>query len=95
MVLVFARWMLAGISSASLVQANGRGWSFQLPVNAPMAAVSWRTEVNEPRRMAWRVMTEKKHSTRFSHEQLVGTKCRVTRGFLASQVLTLACLCVA
>jgi hypothetical protein len=30
-------------------------------------------------------MTEKKHSTRFSHEQLVGTKCRVIRGFFASQ----------
>jgi len=31
--------------------------------------------------MAWRVMIEKKHSTRFSHEQLVGTKCRVIRWF--------------
>ena len=56
--------MLARISSASLVQANGRGWSFQPSVNAPMAAVGWRTEVNEPRRMAWRVITGKKHSTR-------------------------------
>ena len=37
------------ISSASLVQAKGRGWSFQVPVNAPTVAVSWRTEVNEPR----------------------------------------------
>ena len=45
--LVFARLMLARISSASLVQANGWGWSFQPPVNAPMAAVSWRTEVKE------------------------------------------------
>ena len=54
--------MLARISSASLVQANGCGWSFQLSMNDPMAAVSCLTEVKEPRRMAWRVMTEKKHS---------------------------------
>ena len=33
--------------------------------------------------MGWRVMIEKKHS-RLSHEQLVGVKCRWTRGFLAS-----------
>ena len=44
-------------------------------MNAPMAWVSWRTEVNEPRRMAWRVMIEKKHSTRLSHEHPVGVKC--------------------
>ena len=47
-----------------------------------MVAVSSRTEVKEPRRMAWRVMTEKKHSTRFSQEHPVGVKCRVIRGFL-------------
>jgi hypothetical protein len=45
-----------------------------------MAPVSWRTEVNEPRRMAWRVMTEK-HSTRLSQENPVGVKCTVTRVF--------------
>ena len=54
--------MLPRISSASLVQANGLGWSFQWSMNAPMVSVSWRTEVKEPRRMDWRVMTEKKHS---------------------------------
>ena len=42
--------------------------------------------------MAWRVITEKKHSTRLSHEQLVGVKCSVMRGFLASRALTSACL---
>ena len=89
--------MLARISLASLVQANGRGWSFQPSVNAPMAAVSWRTEVNEPRRMAWRVMIEQKHSTRLSQEQLVGVKCRVIRWFSgqASQVRMSWCLWVA
>jgi hypothetical protein len=62
-----------------------------------MASVSCLTEVKEPRRMAWRVMTEKKHSTRLSQEQLVGVKCRVIRwfrGFL-SHFYTSSCLCVA
>ncbi len=90
--LVFARLILARISSAALVQANGRGWSFQLSMKAPMVSVSWRTEVNDPRRMAWRVMTEKKHSTRLSHEQLAGVKCSVIRGFFASHLRTSACL---
>ena len=61
-------------------------------MNAPIADTSSFTEVNEPRRMAWRVITEKKHSTRLSHEQLVGVKCSVMRGFLASRALTSACL---
>lgn len=95
MALVFARLMLARISSGSLVQANGAGWSFQLSMNVPIAATSSLTEVNEPRRMAWRVMTEKKHSTRLIHEQLVGVKCRVARGFFVSQALTSGCLWVA
>jgi hypothetical protein len=30
--------------------------------------------------MAWRVMIEKKTSTRFSHDPLVGVKCNVIRG---------------
>ena len=67
--------MLARISSASLVQANGQGWSFQWSMKAPMVATSCLTEVNEPRRMAWRVMIEKKHSTRLSHEHPVRVKC--------------------
>ena len=46
--------MAASISSGSLVQVNGTGCSFQLPVYAPMVSVSWRTEVKDPRRMAWR-----------------------------------------
>jgi hypothetical protein len=46
---------------------------------APVAAVSCLTEVKEPRRIAWRVMSEKKHSTRLIQEHPVGVKCRVTR----------------
>jgi hypothetical protein len=58
--LVFARSMLPRISSASLVQVNGVGCLFQVSMKLPMAVVSSLTERNEPRRMAWRVMTEKK-----------------------------------
>ena len=54
-----------------MVQANGRGWSFQLSMKAPAGPVSSRTEVNEPRRMASRVMIEKKHSTRFGEAFVV------------------------
>lgn len=92
LVLVFARSILPRMSSASLVQANGTGCSFQLSMNAPIVLTSSLTEVKEPRRMAWRVITEKKHSTRLSQEQLAGVKCKVTRGFFASQALTAACL---
>jgi len=43
------------------------------------------------------VMTGKKHSARFSREQLAGTKRGVTRWFcgLASQARTSACSCAA
>ncbi len=66
-------------------------------MKTPMAVVSSLTEVKVARRMAWRVMTEKKHSTRFSQEQLVGTKCRVILWFsgLASHLRASACLWVA
>ena len=62
-----------------------------------MVATSSLTEVKEPRRMAWRVMIEKKHSTRLIHEQPVGVKCRVIRWFSgrASHLRTSACLWVA
>jgi hypothetical protein len=42
--------------------------------------------------MACRVMMPKKISTMFNHDPEVGVKCIVTRGFLASQALTLGCL---
>jgi hypothetical protein len=54
-----------------LFQANGRGWSFQLSIKAPQAASS-STEIKDPRRMARRMMTEKKYSTRLIHVQPVG-----------------------
>jgi hypothetical protein len=57
------------ISSAPLVQANGLGWLFQWSMNAPIAEIRSLTEVKDPRRMACRVMIEKKHSTRLSHDR--------------------------
>src|ERR1700756_806450 len=48
-----------------------------------MAAWRSATSVKVPRRMAWRGMMPKEISTMFSHEQLVGAKCRVMRGFLS------------
>ena len=64
------------IVSASLVQANGWQRSFQPSMKAVMASISSWTEPKLPRRMAWRVMIPKKISTRFSHDPLVGVKCR-------------------
>jgi hypothetical protein len=46
------------------------------------------TEVKLPRRIAWRVMIEKKISTMFSQDPDVGVKCRVILGFFASHART-------
>jgi hypothetical protein len=59
-----------------------------------MAAMRSATEVKLPRRMACRVMIEKKTSAMFSHDPDVGVKCSVIRGFLASQARTSGWLCV-
>src|SRR3954465_8211492 len=54
-------------------------------MNARIAPIRSGTLVNVPRRMAWRVMIPKKISTRFIQDALVGVKCMVIRGYLASQ----------
>ena len=59
-----------------------------------MAAMRSWTEVKLPRRMACRVMIEKKTSAMFSHDPDVGVKCNVIRGFLASQARTSGWVCV-
>jgi hypothetical protein len=41
-------------------------------MKVPIVCVNWRPEALEPRRMAWRVMMEKKHSTRLSREHPPG-----------------------
>ena len=57
-------------------------------MKSSMAAMRSLTEVKLPRRMACRVMIEKKTSTRFSHDPDVGVKCKVIRGCLASHACT-------
>ncbi len=56
------------ISSAVLVQVKGWQRSFHPSMKSSMAAMRSLTEVKLPRRMACRVMIEKKTSTRFSHD---------------------------
>ena len=80
------------IVSASLVQTNGSQRSFQPSMNRVMASISSRTEPKVPRRMACRVMIPKKISTRLSQDPEVGVKCRVIRGWRASQAVTVGCL---
>ncbi len=60
-----------------------------------MAAMRFLAEVKVPRRMACRVMIEKKISTMFIQDPLVGVKCIVNRGLRASHAWTLGCLWVA
>jgi len=67
---VFARFILVKIWSASLVQENGTEWSFRWSMKALIAAISSLTGVNEPRRIACRVVIENKHSTKLIHEHL-------------------------
>jgi hypothetical protein len=64
-------------------------------MNRPIAAIRSLTLLKLPRRMAWRVMIEKKISTMFSQDPEVGVKCRVIRGLRASQAFTAGCLWVA
>ena len=60
-----------------------------------MAACKSMSEWKVPRRMRFRVSTEKKFSTALSHEPEVGVKWNVQRGWRSSQALTFGCLWVA
>src|SRR3954468_12390627 len=74
------------ISSAVLVQANGRGFSFQVSIQARMSALSWRTERRAPQRELLGLSSANQRSTRFSQELDVGVKCRTNRGCAVSHV---------
>ena len=54
----------------------------------------WGTEWKTPRRIRFCVRVLKKRSTRFSHEELVGTKWKCTRFVPSAHSLTLPCLWV-
>ena len=62
-----------------MVQVKGWQRSFQLSMKFSMAVIRSSTEVKLPRRMAWRMMIEKKISAMFSHDPEVGVKCNVNR----------------
>ena len=68
------------ISSAVLTHTYGRGSSFQCSIHSLMSVASWRTERCVPRRIFFMVSSPNQRSTRFSHDELVGTKCRWKRG---------------
>src|SRR6266852_9869708 len=74
-------------SSAVLVQVKGWQRSFQPSMKVSMAAMRSLTEVKLPRRIAWRVMIEKKISM-LSQDPDVGVKCSVILGCLASHACT-------
>ena len=62
-----------------MTKACARG--FQPLMKALIAAVSSPTLRKVPRWMAWRSMMENQTSTRFIHDDDVGLKCTLTRGF--------------
>ena len=45
-----------------------------------MSVLSWRTEVWVPRRNFLVVSSANQRSTRLSHDELVGVKCKTNRG---------------
>lgn len=71
-----------------MVQVKGWQRSFQPSMKRRIAVGCSATEVDVPRRMAWREMMPKNTSTRLSHDLDVGVKCRWMRGCFASQART-------
>ena len=71
---MLARVTLARMSLTVAVQTKGFGARFRSSMYAVIACTSWPT-LWTARRLSWRcVSSEKKRSTRFSHEDEVGTK---------------------
>jgi hypothetical protein len=68
------------ISPAVLVQVKGWQRSFQPSMKFSIAVMRSWTEVKLPRRMAYRVVIEKKASTRFSHDPMLQKRCGAVRG---------------
>ena len=83
------------ISSAVLVQVNGRGFSFQVSIHCRMSASRAATLVWTPRRMSLSVTSPKNRSTWLTQDDPVGVKWMWNRGWRASQVLISSVLWVA
>jgi putative transposase len=64
------------ISSAVLVQVNGRGFWFQFSIQARMSASRACTLLCTPRRIIWSVKKPNQRSTWLIHDEPVGVKCR-------------------
>src|SRR4051812_47793387 len=67
---------------AVLCQTKGRGSLFQCDAQMSMASVSAATESKLPWRSRRLVSCANQPSTRFSHDELVGVKCRCQRARL-------------
>ncbi|KQV11921.1 hypothetical protein ASC99_35700 [Kitasatospora sp. Root107] len=67
---------MSRISSALLVQAKGRGCSFQSASQVRMSRSRAWTERWTPRRSFFAVSSANHRSTRFSQDDPVGVKCR-------------------
>src|SRR5437764_265825 len=67
------------ICSAVLCQTKGLGSSFQCDAHTSIASVSAATEVKLALRSRRLVSCANQPSTRFSHDELVGVKCRCQR----------------
>ena len=76
-VVLLPGWQRGSNSSAVLVQVKGWQRSFQPSIEVSMGAMRSLTEVKLPRRIACRVMIEKKISTMLSQDPDVGVKCSV------------------
>ena len=68
------------MSSAVLVQTKGWERSFQPLMKARILVLRSLTDLNTPRRMAWRSRMPNQISTRFIQEAWVGVTCTTTRG---------------
>ncbi len=68
------RWIFVRISSGVLVQMNGCSRVLQPLMKTRILAMSSRTEMKVPWRMAWRSMMPNQTSTKFSRDPDVGVK---------------------
>jgi hypothetical protein len=70
----------ARIWSAVFVQPEGRGFSFQVPIQSRMSFSRALTLVCAPRLIFFSVSSPNQRSTMLSHEPEVGVKWRWNRG---------------
>ena len=73
------RFTLAMISSAGFFQMNGVGFSLHPSAQMPISSCRWATEVNAPFFSRRLVSWANQLSTRLSHDELVGVKCKCRR----------------